>query len=580
MATKTIKTQIGLRRDTEANYELVKDTFTPIKGEICLVETATGVRMKVGDGTTTYGGLSYLDTEVLNQILALDANKQNKLTAGSNIIIDDNGVISATGAGGTGGGTTAHVINEDTLVFKNNGVENLSLMIEKTCVADDFSDLSFTYNEFTFLLNNPQAYVVLHYDNNNETVFSFALRQIKGVDVDQGIVAVPDMLNLYGGGKIGENPLNLLVRIEYADDETLTTTVQPVDIYETGVSNGSTGTGGVTYIEGTGINIANNIISIDDTYVASKTYVTDELAKVQTNLTQGDGINIENDVVSVDTSVIATQTYVNDQVSGKQDALTNGTGISLANNVVSVDTTVIATQDYVSGQVSGKQDTLTNGDGIKIENNIVSVDTSVMATQDYVSGQVGGKQDTLTSGTGISLVNNVISVDTTVIATKDDLQDLPTSSTPAPSLTAGTGIDITDNVVSVDNTIATQTYVNNQIAAQHQDLGSNLFTLTNSGQFTLVQQYAYQVGSLIFIHITFRPTKAPDATGMFTFGKLSKKPKHNHSCAIAAINESTGNTITEGVTIKTDGTITVHLTKSTASSNYLFDLCCCFCESN
>ena len=466
---KTIKTQIGLRRDTEANYELVKDTFTPIKGEICLVETATGVRMKVGDGTTTYGGLSYLDTEVLNQILALDANKQNKLTAGNNIIIDDNGVISATGGGTGGGGTTAHVINEDTLVFKNNGVENLSLMIEKTCVADDFSDLSFTYNEFTFLLNNPQAYVVLHYNNNNETVFSFALRQIKGVDVDQGIVAVPDMLNLYGGGKVGENPLNLLVRIEYADDETLTTTVQPVDIYETGVSNGSTGTGGVTYTEGTGINVANNVISIDETYVASKTYVTDELAKVKTNLTQGDGIKIENDVVSVDT---------------------------------------------------------------------------------------------------------------TVIATKDDLKALPTSSTPAPSLTAGTGIDITDNVVSVDSTIATQTYVNDQIAAQHKDLGSNLFTLTNSGQFTLVQQYSYQVGSLIFIHITFKPTKAPDATGMFTFGTLSKKPKHNHSCAIAAINESTGNTITEGATIKTDGTITVHLTKNTASSNYLFDICCCFCESN
>lgn len=428
MATKTIKTQIGLRRDTEANYELVKDTFTPIKGEICLVETATGVRMKVGDGTTTYGGLSYLDTEVLNQILALNTNKQDKLTAGNNITIDDNGVISATGGGGTGGGTTAHVINEDTLVFKNNGVENLSLMIEKTCLADDFSDLSFTYNEFTFLLNNPQAYVVLYYNDGNDNVFSFALRQIKGVDVDQGVVAVPDMLNLYGGGKIGDNPLNLLVRIEYADDETLTTTVQQVDIYETGVNSDSTGT---TYTEGTGINIVDNAISIDETYVASKTYVADELAKVQTNITQGNGIKIENDVVSVDTTVIATQTYVNDQ-----------------------------------------------------------------------------------------------------------------------------------------------------IAEQHQDLGSNLFTLTNSDQFNLVQQHSYQVGSLIFIHITFRPTKAPDATGMFTFGTLSKKPQHNHSCAIAAINESTGNTITEGATIKTDGTITVHLTKSTASSNYLFDICCCFCESN
>lgn len=59
MATKTLKTQIGLRRDTEASYELVKDTLVPLKGEVCLVDTDQGLKIKVGDGTSTWGQLQY-----------------------------------------------------------------------------------------------------------------------------------------------------------------------------------------------------------------------------------------------------------------------------------------------------------------------------------------------------------------------------------------------------------------------------------------------------------------------------------------------------------------------------------------
>ena len=57
--TKTIKTQIGLRRDTEANYELVKDSLKPIKGEVCLIDTSNGLKIKVGDGDTTFANLPY-----------------------------------------------------------------------------------------------------------------------------------------------------------------------------------------------------------------------------------------------------------------------------------------------------------------------------------------------------------------------------------------------------------------------------------------------------------------------------------------------------------------------------------------
>ena len=59
MAVRTLKTQIGLRRDTEANYELVKNTLKPLKGEICLVDTSEGLKIKVGDGVKTFANLPY-----------------------------------------------------------------------------------------------------------------------------------------------------------------------------------------------------------------------------------------------------------------------------------------------------------------------------------------------------------------------------------------------------------------------------------------------------------------------------------------------------------------------------------------
>ena len=59
MAERVIKTQIGLRRDTEANYELVKNTLVPRKGETCLVDTSGGLKIKVGDGKSNFASLPY-----------------------------------------------------------------------------------------------------------------------------------------------------------------------------------------------------------------------------------------------------------------------------------------------------------------------------------------------------------------------------------------------------------------------------------------------------------------------------------------------------------------------------------------
>ena len=60
--TKVLDVVLQLRRDTEANYALVADTFVPANGEICLVDTVNdGLRFKVGDGVTAFGQLAYYE---------------------------------------------------------------------------------------------------------------------------------------------------------------------------------------------------------------------------------------------------------------------------------------------------------------------------------------------------------------------------------------------------------------------------------------------------------------------------------------------------------------------------------------
>lgn len=62
---KTIKTVIKLRRNNLYNYEKIQDTFIPMDGEICLVDTpSSGLRVKCGDGTTPFSQLDYTDTVV------------------------------------------------------------------------------------------------------------------------------------------------------------------------------------------------------------------------------------------------------------------------------------------------------------------------------------------------------------------------------------------------------------------------------------------------------------------------------------------------------------------------------------
>ena len=60
---------ISLRRDSETNFDKIKDTFIPANGEVVLVDTIdNGLRAKIGDGISTFAILPYTDEKILNDI--------------------------------------------------------------------------------------------------------------------------------------------------------------------------------------------------------------------------------------------------------------------------------------------------------------------------------------------------------------------------------------------------------------------------------------------------------------------------------------------------------------------------------
>ena len=62
MANKIFNAIIQLRRDNEFNFEPIKHTFVPAKGEVVLIDTARdGLRAKIGDGIHPLAQLIYAD---------------------------------------------------------------------------------------------------------------------------------------------------------------------------------------------------------------------------------------------------------------------------------------------------------------------------------------------------------------------------------------------------------------------------------------------------------------------------------------------------------------------------------------
>ena len=90
---------VQLRRDNEANFNKIKDSFVPYNGEVVLVDTSNGLRAKVGDGVHKYKELSFTDEAYIdavingyceNGVFYKDTSKQEVLPNKTNKVYVDN----------------------------------------------------------------------------------------------------------------------------------------------------------------------------------------------------------------------------------------------------------------------------------------------------------------------------------------------------------------------------------------------------------------------------------------------------------------------------------------------------------
>lgn len=68
--TQIVDVVLQLRRDNDYNYRRIENSFIPLKGEVCLVDTAkNGLRAKIGDGVTPFARLRYTDEDIARNVI-------------------------------------------------------------------------------------------------------------------------------------------------------------------------------------------------------------------------------------------------------------------------------------------------------------------------------------------------------------------------------------------------------------------------------------------------------------------------------------------------------------------------------
>ena len=255
--------------------------------------------------------------------------------------------------------------------------------------------------------------------------------------------------------------------------------------------------GGSTYTAGTGVDITNDVISVDTDTVAMKSDLPSEEAvqfeefdpsDYQPKLTAGTGVDITNDVISVDSSTVAMKSDLPSEEavqfeefdpSNYQEKLTAGTGIDITNNVISVDpddlpagptgpqgpagpqgaTGADGESAYDiwldQGNVGTEQDFLDSLEGPQGPQGIQGIQgvqgPTGPAGETGATGPQGPKGDTGATGPAGAVppgLNLVAGANINITATGNSIEISATGG--GSTYTAGEGIDITNNVISID----------------------------------------------------------------------------------------------------------------------------------
>jgi hypothetical protein len=185
------------------------------------------------------------------------------------------------------------------------------------------------------------------------------------------------------------------------------------------------GSGGSSYTAGTGIDITNDVISVDNT-VAMKTDIPELPEDEEVDFEEIDFSDFALASAIPDVSNLATKTElatVEAEVEAVSGLITPELPVVAGDGIDIQETN---NQIVISSTVSGS--TYTAGTGIDITNDVISLDEpvqliagdnvsiSVSGVSAVISAQGGGGGSTYNEGLGIDISNNEISIDPSVVA--------------------------------------------------------------------------------------------------------------------------------------------------------------------
>lgn len=305
--------------------------------------------------------------------------KQDKLTAGNNITIDANNVISATA----------------------------DPQVQADWAQNDSSAVDYIKNRPQNLVQDPDY---VHTDNN----FTDADKtKLAGIEAGAEVNVKPDWNAAAGSdAEILNKPQNLVQDADYHHTDNNFTTAEKNKL--AGIEAGAE------------VNVQSdwdqNDSSADDyikhrpdlSVYATKSEVATDLAGKQDTLTAGSNITITNNVISATAEPQQQADWAQNDSSQvdyiknrPQNLVQDADYVHTDNNFTDADKTKLAGIEAgaeANVQADWAQNDSSQDDYIKNR-----PDLSVYATKAEVNTGLAGKQDTLTAGSNISIVNNVIS---------------------------------------------------------------------------------------------------------------------------------------------------------------------------
>lgn len=357
--------------------------------------------------------------------------KQDKLTAGNNITIDANNVISATA----------------------------DPQVQADWAQDDSSAVDYIKNRPQNLVQDPDY---VHTDNN----FTNADKtKLAGIEAGAEVNVKPDWDAVAGSdAEILNKPQNLVQDANYVHTDNNYTTADKNKL--AGIEAGAEAN-----VQADWNTVDNSLDSFirnkpDLSVYATKSEVASDLAGKQDTLTAGSNISIVNNVISAtaspqqqadwaqddssavdyiknrpDLSVYATKSEVTSGLAGKQDTLTAGSNITIVGNTISATAAPQQQADWAQNDSSAvdyiknrPQNLVQDANYVHTDNNFTSAEKTKLAGIE-AGAEVNVKPDwNAAAGSDAEILN------------KPTIPVLP----PTKNLVAGQGITITPSATEVE----------------------------------------------------------------------------------------------------------------------------------